>query len=117
NLELVLLEAFGPHGKCSDNKKKNTDHIKVPYGLIAMLNSIAFNYCYAGLDLFKKLKVYFIHAAGDRIRFWSFNLAISKLYVLNRQRSSKTPIHAKDSKESLMAIVNMMWELQGASSF
>ncbi|KAI8094242.1 hypothetical protein BDF21DRAFT_394702 [Thamnidium elegans] len=79
-----------------------------------MLNSIAYKYCYADIKLFKKLKIYFIHAAGDKIRLWSFNLATSKLYVLNLQRSSKIPIHAKDSQENLTAIVNMMWELKDA---
>lgn len=111
NLELVLLETSGPFGKCSSNKK-NTDHIKAAYGLLAMLDSIAYNYCYADLELFKELKVYFIHAVGDKIRLWILNLATSKLYVLNCQRSSTISMHAKNSKESLEVIVNMMWELK-----
>lgn len=111
NLELVLLETSGPFNKCSSNKK-NTDHIKAAYGLLAMLNSIAYKYCYADVDLFKKLKVYFVHAAGDKVRLWSLNLATAKIYVLNRQRSSQVPVQSYGCKENVMAIVNMMWELK-----
>ncbi|KAL7325429.1 hypothetical protein PS15p_207908 [Mucor circinelloides] len=69
NADGVILETSGPFSKRSSTKK-NTDHIKAVYGLLllAMLKSIAFNYCYADLDLFKKLKVYFIQVADDRIR-------------------------------------------------
>ncbi|KAI9254904.1 hypothetical protein EDC94DRAFT_650773 [Helicostylum pulchrum] len=74
NIELVLLEASGPFGKCRRDKK-NTDHINAAYGLISMLNGIVYNDCYAGLELFKKLKVYFIPVAAEKIRIWSLNLA------------------------------------------
>ncbi|KAL0578588.1 hypothetical protein ABG067_008716, partial [Albugo candida] len=82
------------------------------YGLLAMLNNMAYNYCYADLELFRTLKVYFVHAAGDKIRIWSLSLATAKVYILNRQRSSKVPTLAEDSEESITSTVNMMWELK-----
>lgn len=66
-LDLTLLEISGAFGVCS-NTKKNTDHIKIAYGLLAMLYNIAYKYCFVDLDLFKALEKYFVHAAGDRIR-------------------------------------------------
>lgn len=111
NVELVLLETSGPFGACNDNKE-TTDHIKAAYGLLAMLHTIAYRYNYADIELFKKLKISFIHAAGNKIRLWTLNLATSQLYILNRKRSCKVPIINKNCRNKFMAVVNMMWELQ-----
>lgn len=42
------------------------------------------NTVYADVDIFFKLRVYFIHAAGEKIRLWSFGLVSKELYVFNR---------------------------------
>ncbi|CAO3669138.1 unnamed protein product [Rhizopus stolonifer] len=103
NAELVLLLV---------TTKKNFDHIKAAYGLLAVLHNIAYRYNYADIELFKKLKMSFVHVIGDKIRLWTLKLATSKLYILNRQRSCQVPITHENSKDKLMNVVNMIWELQ-----
>lgn len=82
-VELILLETSGPFGPCND-KKKTTYYTNAAYGLLAVLYIIAYRYSNADIELFKKLKVSFVHAAGDKIRLWTLNLATSELCILNR---------------------------------
>lgn len=63
NIELLLLETSG----CFDNKEKiklNFDHHKGMFGCLAMLKSIADEFEYASIDKFKRVKVFFLNAAG-----------------------------------------------------
>lgn len=110
-VDLVLLETSGPFG-ASNDKKKTLDHIKAAYGLLAMLHTIAYKYNYADIKLFKKLKVAFVHGAGDKIRLWTLNLADFKLYILNRQRSCQVPTTHVNNRSKVVDVINMMWELQ-----
>lgn len=109
--ELMLLETSGAYGECTP-LKKNTDHVKATYGLIALLHAVVHKYCFADFKIFKKLKVYFVHAAGQKMRLWTLNLAASKLYILNRQRSCKIPVKSENCREDFTNVVNMMWELK-----
>ncbi|KAI8977632.1 hypothetical protein BDF20DRAFT_820631, partial [Mycotypha africana] len=114
--ELVILEMTGPYG-LKDITGETTDHVNAAYGLLAMLHKIAFCYEYANVDLFKKLKVYFIHAAYKRIRFWYFGLVSEQLYVLDRVGSALLPIQHVGSKKEFMDVTNMMWELKSSIDF
>lgn len=77
-----------------------------------MLHTIAYKYNYADIKLFKKLKISFVHAARDKIRLWTLNLAASKLYILNRQRSCQVPPTHVNNKIKVVDVINMMWDLQ-----
>ncbi|KAI7904174.1 uncharacterized protein BX663DRAFT_559893 [Cokeromyces recurvatus] len=94
DLELVILETTGPFG-LKDITRETTDHIKAAYGLLAMSHKIAYCYEYADANIFNKLKVYFIHAADERIRF-----------------RAVLPIDHTGTKKKFMDITNMMWELK-----
>lgn len=111
DMELALLETTGPFG-LKNVTRETTDHVKAAYGLLAMLHKVAYSYIYADADIFLKLKVYFIHAAGEKIRLWSFRLVSKELYVFNRIRSAVLPVNHVDSKEEFEGITNMMWELK-----
>ncbi|CAO3627515.1 unnamed protein product [Mucor hiemalis] len=111
DLELVILETTGPFG-LKDITRETNDHIKAAYGLLAMLHKIAYCYEYADADIFKKLKVYFIHAADERIRFWSFGLVSEQLYIFDRVGSAVLPMDHVGTKKEFMDITNMMWELK-----
>ncbi|KAI9248924.1 hypothetical protein BY458DRAFT_445593, partial [Sporodiniella umbellata] len=111
DVELVLLETTGPFG-LKDTTRETTDHVKAAYGLMAMLHKVAYSYIYADADIFLKLKVYFIHAAGEKIRLWSFGLVSKELYAFYRIRSAVLPVNHADFKEGLKGITNMMWELK-----
>ncbi|KAG1454505.1 hypothetical protein G6F46_001860 [Rhizopus delemar] len=111
DVELVLLETSGPFG-LNDITRETTYHIKAAYGLLAMLHMVAYNYIYADVDIFKQLKICFVHAANNRIRLWSFSLVSKELYVLNRITSSTLPTDHSNSKDDLMNTTNTMWELK-----
>ncbi|EIE76042.1 hypothetical protein RO3G_00746 [Rhizopus delemar RA 99-880] len=66
NIELLLLETSG----CFDNKVKiklNFDHHKGMFGTLAMIKCIADEFEYASTDQFKKIKVFFLNAAGKTL--------------------------------------------------
>ncbi|KAI8081923.1 uncharacterized protein B0P05DRAFT_578882 [Gilbertella persicaria] len=111
DLELVILETTGPFG-LKDVPRETTDHIKAAYGLLAMLHKVAYCYEYADADIFKKLKVYFVHAAEERLRLWSFGLVQKELYIFNRVRSANLSLTHIGSKENFMDVTNLMWELK-----
>lgn len=88
--------------------KKNFDHIKAAYGVPAMFHTTAYRRNCADIELFKKLKVPFVHAAGDKIRLWTLNLATSEFPILNHQQSFRVPVAHKSSKDKLTYVVNMV---------
>lgn len=111
DMELALLETSGPFG-LKDITRETTDHVKAAYGLLAMIHKAAYSYIYADADIFFKLKVYFIHAAGEKIHLWSFGLVGKELYVFHRIQSAVLPLNHVNSKEEFKDITNMMWKLK-----
>ena len=66
NLEILLLETsyhFGSKDKC----KAAFDHHKGLFGSLAMLKPIADCFSLGTMETFKKVKVFFAHAAGKYI--------------------------------------------------
>ncbi|KAL9549655.1 hypothetical protein MBANPS3_005113 [Mucor bainieri] len=111
DLEISILETSGPFA-LKDIKRETTDHIKAAYGLLAMLHRVAYLYEYADADTFKKLRVYFVHAADTKIRVWSFGLVSEQLYVLERIGSAILPVDHIDSMQEFKDVTNMMWDLK-----
>lgn len=62
-VKVLLLETSGHFGS-SDNSKSSFDHHKGLFGALSMLKAIADTYCLGSLEIFKKMKVFFVHAAG-----------------------------------------------------
>lgn len=111
-LELCLLETSGPFGLINVSRE-TTDQVKAAYGLLAMLHTIAHQFVHADIQVFKKLKICFIHAAQDRIRLWSFCLIDKELYVLNRVDSAVVPTSNSDRfKADFMHLANLCWKLK-----
>lgn len=66
----------------NDNTRNiSTELVKAAYGLLAILHTVAHDYVYADLGIFKKSKVVFIHAANERARLWNLGSVSEKLYV------------------------------------
>jgi hypothetical protein len=66
NLEILLLETsyhFGSKDKC----KAGFDHHKGLFGSLSMLKTIADCFSLGNMESFKKVKVFFAHAAGKYI--------------------------------------------------
>lgn len=80
-IDLVLLEMSDPF-KLDDESRFVKDHVKAGYGLIAVLNEIAYTYKFASSDVFNTLRIFFLHAKKNKLRFWSFKMSAPGLYML-----------------------------------
>lgn len=69
--EILLLETSGCFSN-NDKCKINFDHHKGVFGLLSMLKCVADDYQLGSVDTFKKVKVFFLHAAGNRRAFYRF---------------------------------------------
>ncbi|KAI9470665.1 MAG: hypothetical protein EXX96DRAFT_622871 [Benjaminiella poitrasii] len=67
-LEILLMETSNFFG-CKDKSKHSFDHHKGVYGIVVMLKVIAENRNFGTISTFKKIKVFFLHAAGKSLRF------------------------------------------------
>ena len=65
-LEILLLETSFHFG-CTDRSKVSFDHHKGLFGALSMLKTIADTFCFASIEQFGQMKVFFVHAAGTNI--------------------------------------------------
>ncbi|KAG1558248.1 hypothetical protein G6F49_004678 [Rhizopus delemar] len=72
DIEICLVEASGKYLN-QETRKIHFDHHKANYGCLAMLKTIADQYKYASVDVFEQLKIYFVHAADNKIKLWSLS--------------------------------------------
>lgn len=63
-LEILLLETSSFFG-CNSGVKKSFDHHKGLFGALAMLKTIADTFYFGSLDTLSKIKILFVHAAGN----------------------------------------------------
>ncbi|ORZ19905.1 hypothetical protein BCR42DRAFT_371771 [Absidia repens] len=78
-LEILLLETSSGFG-CRDKVKISFDHHKGAFGAVAMLKSTADQYPYASVSRFRKIKVFFVHAAGNKLHLWSLSFKNDGVY-------------------------------------
>lgn len=62
-LKVLLLETSG-HYNNKDASKISFDHHKGLFGTLSMIKAIAEKYSFGSVEAFKKVKVFFLHAAG-----------------------------------------------------
>lgn len=111
-LEVCLIETSGPSGLI-DISREITDHVKASYGLLSMIHTIAHHFVHYDIEVYKKLKICFVHAAKDRIRLWSFCLIDKELYVLNGVDSAVLPTSNSDQyKAEFMRLADLFWKLK-----
>lgn len=63
DLEILLLETAGCFLN-KDERKISFDNVKGVFALLAMIKTVADRFSYASVELFKKLKLYFVQASG-----------------------------------------------------
>ncbi|GAA5800100.1 hypothetical protein HPULCUR_005522 [Helicostylum pulchrum] len=111
-LELCLLETTGPFGLV-DIPRESNDQVKAAYGLLSMLHTIAYEFDHADIEIFRKQRIYFVHAAQNYIRLWSFSLVDKELYILTRIDSSSVPTSvSKNFEMEFKKVVNLFWKLK-----
>lgn len=62
-IEVLFLETSGSFGN-KEKVKIYFDHYKGTFGSLAILKTIADEFCFASVDTFKTLKIFLLHAAG-----------------------------------------------------
>ncbi|PHZ17125.1 uncharacterized protein RHIMIDRAFT_253084 [Rhizopus microsporus ATCC 52813] len=104
NIELLLLETSGYF----DNKEKiklNFDHHKGMFGCLAMLKSIADEFEYASIDKFKRVKVFFLNAAGSYLHLWSLSYGENNLFDFFRERHLHIKPNFEDKQEFIPDLI------------
>lgn len=110
--ELCLLETSGPYG-LMDEGRETTDHIKAAYGLLSMLHTVAHKFIHADIEVFKKLKVCFVHAHQNQVRLWTFSLVGRHLYALTRVDSAIIPTCYSDTfKDDFKHFSHLFWRIK-----
>lgn len=67
DLETLLLETAGSF-QSKDERKISFGNIKGMFALLAMMKTVADRFDYTSVELFKKLKLYFVQASGKQMR-------------------------------------------------
>jgi hypothetical protein len=65
NLEFLIMEVSSAYDKAK-SIKFTFDHYKTMFGVLSIMKHIASKYKYASFDIFKALKIHFIHAHGKK---------------------------------------------------
>lgn len=110
-IELVLLEVSGPF-KLDDESRFVKDHVKAGYGLIAMLNEIAYTNKFASFGVFTTVRIFFLHAKKNKLRFWSFEMPAPGLYVLNLLNSAVIPDNRASCELPVESLCIELWNLR-----
>lgn len=61
--EVLILETSSAYNKATCDKA-SFDHYKAMFGLLSVLRTTAEKYEFASLDMFKELKIHFVHVHG-----------------------------------------------------
>ncbi|KAI8099259.1 uncharacterized protein BX664DRAFT_320871 [Halteromyces radiatus] len=78
---------------------------------MAMLKSIADQYPYAVVNLFGKIKVFFLHGADDQLHLWSLSFKHDGIYELLRE-THLTILPSFDDKADLLPdLLRFYWTM------
>ncbi|KAG0178033.1 hypothetical protein DFQ28_004582 [Apophysomyces sp. BC1034] len=109
-LEILLLEASNEFG-CHDKGKICFD-LKATFGGVAMLKTIADYYPYASVAEFGKVKVFFLHAAGDQLHLWSLCYKQDGVYDLWRETFLTITPEFEDKADLLPDLLRFFWMMK-----
>lgn len=85
------------------------------FGVLAMLKSIADHYKYASEVVFKKMKKFFIHAAGEEIKLWSLWFSSNIYHLYKEDRFDIKPEFSRKA-DYLQHAVSFFLEYEGKES-
>ncbi|CEG74360.1 hypothetical protein RMATCC62417_09595 [Rhizopus microsporus] len=116
DIEICVVEVSGEYLK-QETKKIYFDHHKANYGCLAMLKTIADQYKYASVDVFEQLKIYFVHAADNKIKLWSLSYqdeckleetldTIKKIQSSHKDNRKKSRYNSEETPKLLSEIIN-----------
>ncbi|KAI9483832.1 MAG: hypothetical protein EXX96DRAFT_559849 [Benjaminiella poitrasii] len=88
------------------------DHVKAGYGLVAMLNEIAYTYNFASFDVFTTVRIFFNHVKNNKLRFWSFEMPSLGLYVLNLINSMAISDNCTSCELPVESLCIELWNLR-----
>ncbi|CAO3617236.1 unnamed protein product, partial [Mucor hiemalis] len=111
-LEILLLETSSHFGS-TDKSKSSFDHHKGLFGALAMLKAIADKYSFGSMETFKKLKVFFVHAAEKTVRLWSLrHIPEGPVYELWLEQKYEIDPSFDERAEQVPLSVKFYWALK-----
>ncbi|KAG0162916.1 hypothetical protein DFQ30_001019 [Apophysomyces sp. BC1015] len=108
NVEILLLETSSAYDSAS-NGKTSFDHFKGMFGLLSMLKTVADEFPLADYDIFKQLKLHFIHAHGTGIRHWTMSVPSANVYIMYKEQ--RVDISREFSQKSSTLLPFMLFHL------
>ncbi|RCH90159.1 hypothetical protein CU097_003960 [Rhizopus azygosporus] len=112
SVEILLLEASGCYGS-SNRAKISYDHHKGFFGGIALLKLIADEFPLASSETFSKVKIFFVHGAGEQIHLWILRFeSQGPLFELWLEDTLVIRSHISDKLEALSSFVKFFWRMK-----
>ncbi|KAG1449113.1 hypothetical protein G6F46_001409 [Rhizopus delemar] len=110
-LEILLLETSGPLNN-ADKVKINFDHHKGTFGSLALLKCIADEFSFASVEKFKKVKVFFVHAAESQIQLWSIRFEPEGIFDFWRETFFDIKPDFEDKLDALPRLISFCWTMK-----
>ncbi|KAI7892165.1 uncharacterized protein EV154DRAFT_543377 [Mucor mucedo] len=103
DIEVCVAEVSGVF-KNTDMTKVNFDHHKGMFAVLSMLKTVADELKYASLDIFQTVKIFFVHAAEDKVKLWSLEDVL------------EIKPDFKDKEEFLKQTIRFYWNFKNSDS-
>ncbi|KAG0934809.1 hypothetical protein G6F57_011588 [Rhizopus arrhizus] len=110
-IEMLFLETSGSFGN-KDKVKINFDHHKGTFGSLAILKTIADEFCFASVDTFKTLKIFFLYAADTKLHLWSVSFCKEGFFELWREEFLDISPLFEDRLEFLPRSIQFFWNMR-----
>ncbi|KAG1445994.1 hypothetical protein G6F46_010677 [Rhizopus delemar] len=110
-LKILLFETSGSLNN-TDNVKINFDHHKGTFGSLALLKCIADEFFFASVEKFKKVKVFFVHAAESQIQLWSIRFEPEGVFDFWRETFFDIKPDFEDKLAALPMLISFCWTMK-----
>lgn len=97
--------------KNTDITKINFDHHKGMFAVLLMLKTVADELKYASLDVFQTVKIFFVHAAEDKVKLWSLSFN-ENIFHLWREDVLEIKPDFKDKEEFPQQTIRFYWSFK-----
>ncbi|ORY99325.1 hypothetical protein BCR43DRAFT_544810, partial [Syncephalastrum racemosum] len=81
------------------------DHSKAMFGLLSILKAIACRYQHGSFELFRQIKVHFIHAYGNAVRHCSMISPEPGVYIIQKSKDAEISALIGDNMPANLSLV------------
>ncbi|KAG0165188.1 hypothetical protein DFQ30_008850 [Apophysomyces sp. BC1015] len=111
--EILLLETSSAYSTATA-EKISFDHHKGMFGLLSMMKTTADQYKYASFEIFRKLKLHFVHVHGTAVRHWTMSVPDSNIYLMCKEQRAEIPRKFADKGTQSLPFVLLYLNLAAA---